>query len=138
MTVLTCNARSLLNKFEAFNSAVDSCDADIVAVTETWLHPNINDCEVFSNVSNFAIYRCDRTLRQGGGVLLAIKKNVLSRLIPVNSQLESIWSVVELGYRKFIFGVCYRPPLYTGDFVSELHDVLATILTQFPNANGRF
>ena len=49
----------------------------MVAVTETWLKQEIMNCELLSE-NNFKIHRKDRANRIGGGVMLAVKNNILS------------------------------------------------------------
>lgn len=127
--------REVINKREPLNSAIDTCGADIVSLTETWLHSNVHNHEIFSNQSSFHIYRCDRNVRQGSGVLLAIRKSIPSRVIHVKSELEAVWVCVEIGYRTFIFAVCYRPSSYPLSFVSELHDALNFVTTRHPNVS---
>lgn len=134
INVLLANVRSITNKRESFNSLVDTCNADIIALTETWLHSNVHDSEFFNAVSSFSIYRCDRTSRRGGGVLLAIKKSLQSHVIHVNSELETVWACVEINHRKFIFAVCYRSPTYPPSFNAELHDALNIVTTRHPSA----
>lgn len=68
VSVILANTRSVTNKRESFNSVIDTLSADIVALSETSLHIHIHDSEIF-DLSSFNIYRCDRTLRQGGGVV---------------------------------------------------------------------
>lgn len=133
VSVILTNTRSVTSKRESLNSVINTVSADIVALTETWLHTHIHDSEIF-DVSCFNIYRCDRTLRQGGGVLLAVKKSYPSHLIHVHTDLESVWSCVDIGHRKFVMGVCYRPPSYPPTFVSELHDALNIVSTRHPTA----
>ena len=48
-------------------------ELDIIAITETWLNPEIMDQEILS--SDYNIYRRDR-LGKGGGVLLALRDNI--------------------------------------------------------------
>ena len=70
---LYLNARSLVHKTDKLQSL--ACDVDIVAVTETWLKPCILDSELLSNLE-LTIHRRDRTLRAGGGVMLATQPRV--------------------------------------------------------------
>lgn len=134
MSVLFANVRSALNKHHQLSSAVDSCSADIVALTETWLHEHVRDHEIFETSSQFNIYRCDRTARRGGGVLLAISKNISSSPIHIHSDLEIIWVSLTLNHHAIILGVCYRPPSSSHNFVSELHDALNLVYTRFPSS----
>lgn len=133
MSVLFTNIRSIMNKRDSLTSAIDTCNADILILTETWLQPEIHNHEILSHAHRFSFYRCDRTSRRGGGVLLAIKKDFQSHCIHVNTSLEIVWAVAELGFQKVLIGACYRPPSYCSDFVNELHDVINTVFLRYPN-----
>lgn len=101
-----------MSKSDSLTSAIDTCNADFIVLTETWLHPHFRDHEIFLSARHFSIYRCDRTTRQGGGVLLAISKNFPSQCVFIPCDLEIVWAVVEISNMKIILGVCYRPPRY--------------------------
>ena len=51
-------------------------NALMVAVTETWLSPDIFDSEVTHSFPGYSLLRCDRVGRQGGGVALYIKEDL--------------------------------------------------------------
>lgn len=130
--MLVANARSVISKREALDSLVDSCDAGIIALTETWLQPQVQDCEIF-DLSRFRIFRCDRTARQGGGVLLAISKSLLCHQVHIHCNLEVVCACVDIGHRKITIVVCYRSPSYPPTFTAELHDVLNTLTLRHPS-----
>jgi hypothetical protein len=50
---------------------------DIIAVTETWLKPDILNCELLPG-NDFAIHRQDRVDRSWGGVMLAVRTPCLA------------------------------------------------------------
>lgn len=90
---------------------------DIIALTETWLYTDIASSEYFDNFYN--VYRCDRcpitTGRQrGGGVLLAVRTDISSKLIvlPVaDLDVEQICVQVNfINKRSIYFIVSYIPP----------------------------
>lgn len=102
-------------------------------LTETWLRAHVQDSEIFNQASHFAIYRCDRTAHRGGGVLLAISKNISSSCIHITTTLETIWALLTIGHQKIVLGACYRSPSSSSTFVNELHDVMNHIVTRFPS-----
>ena len=59
-------------------------ECDVRAITETCLNDNISDCELFSD--EFTFYHKDRSStnpgNRGGGVVLAVKKNLKLRRKP--------------------------------------------------------
>lgn len=131
--MLFTNVRSIINKRDALTSVIDTCNADIIVLTETWLHSNIQDHEI-PHHSRFLFYRCDRTIRRGGGVLLGISKDLSSQRIHVSTNLEVVCALVEIGSRKLSFCACYRPPTDSSSFVSELHDVLNILVSRYPTS----
>lgn len=133
VSVLFTNIRSVINKRDSLASAIDTTCADVVVLTETWLHSQVQNNEIFQTTRNFTIYRCDRNNRQGGGVLLAISEDLKSHCIHIPSNLEILWAIIELGYQKIIVGVCYRPPDHTSDFINDLHDITHTVSSRYPS-----
>lgn len=114
------------------SAAIISSSADIVVLTETWLHRNIRDSELFDSFNLFNLYRCDRDARQGGGVLVTVKKQFESFSLNIPSVLEIVWVSAKLSYRRIIFGACYRPPNSSLTFVSDLHDAINMVVSRYP------
>lgn len=76
------NVRGLRTKTNAFYKNLLQVDYDVICLSETWLHENIFSAELFD--SRYSVYRCDRNYSEcgnvlGGGVLIAIKSNILIR-----------------------------------------------------------
>lgn len=67
----------------------DSSVPDIIIGTETWLRPSITNNEIFPP----EIYEAERRDRPDGygGVLIAVKKNVNSKMITANVDREQVW-----------------------------------------------
>lgn len=42
------NIRSIMGKRDAFDAIIDSCEANMIAVTETWLNAHLCDNEIFT------------------------------------------------------------------------------------------
>ena len=63
-TLKSCslNARSIINKRTELQAMVVTKVLEIIAITETWLNPDIMDQEILS--SDYNIYRKDRLDRQ--------------------------------------------------------------------------
>ena len=81
------------------------------AVTETWLKQEIMNCELLSE-NNFKIQRKDRANRIGGGVMLAVRKNILSirRKDRENEQTEMLACEIRPKMKKkLLVLVFYRP-----------------------------
>ena len=56
-------------------------NALLVAVTETWLHSGVFDAEVLHDFPGYALHRCDRAGRQGGGVALYLRNDLTGEVL---------------------------------------------------------
>lgn len=122
----------MCNKRDDLSSVIDTCSADVVLLTETWLSSAIHDFEILHCEAGYKIYRSDRTGSRGGGVLIAVRDTFISSAIMVDTNLEFVSACVFTGHRKFIFSVCYKPPQSSTAFCQELHDVLNKLTVRFP------
>lgn len=121
--------RSLLRKRVEVCSYLETSNCDILLRTETWLHSDITDDEILQPSVDYNTYCKDRDGRRGGGVLIAIKKNITA------FPLEITWVCVPSSHSKNVFGICYRPPDSTATFTSYLYENICEITTKFPKAN---
>jgi len=81
LKLLNLNCQSISSKKVEFQHIIDTTKPDIVCATETWLTPNHRDGEIGDPEefpTNFNIFRKDRSHRRGGGVLLAVIKDILN------------------------------------------------------------
>lgn len=138
LTLFYTNVRSICSndKRDCLLSHIDDCDADIVALTETWLTPHKSNDEIFANSSFvYEIFRCDRAQRIGGGVLLAVRPCLKPVVINLSvADLEMVWISFRSTNNNFVVGVCYRPPDSSPSFVSSFHDALNEIAVKFPSS----
>ena len=123
---LYLNARSLINKTNELQTL--AIDIDLLAITETWLKPENLDSEILPG-NDFNIHRRDRTDRTGGGVLLAVRENILSmRRQDLESSAEML--VCELrpeSKKKIAVIVFYRPPDSDLKYIKEFKKSLQLI-----------
>ena len=68
--------RGLNSKTTEFLHSSYTTDFDFIALSETWLHKGVNDCELFNH--NYVVYRKGRDFlktntTKGGGVIPAVK-----------------------------------------------------------------
>ena len=73
------NTRGLNSKLSSFYNSMAVGEYDIVALTETWLHPGVYDSEF--STQNYTIIRKDRDFLhtnkcRGGGVLIAVRSDL--------------------------------------------------------------
>lgn len=89
---------------------------DILTISETWLHENIQDNEL--EIEGYRFYRFDRdTGKRAGGICVYAKPHInideikFKDLNASNNDLEILWLKVKAGnYKTIILGTCYRPP----------------------------
>ena len=67
------------------------------------------------HLKNYVIYRRDRNLENsnklsGGGVLIAVKKNICSNFIPIETYIDQVFVSVRVHKINYIFGCVYIPP----------------------------
>jgi hypothetical protein len=104
LRVLNINFQSIKPKKHLVNNIIESSKPDIIIDTEIWLKPNIHNNEVFPE--NYNIYRKDRIDQEGGGALLAIKKDFISDEVDdmhVDENTEMLWAKIEIVGSKTLY-----------------------------------
>jgi hypothetical protein len=108
------NVQSLLNKIDELRIFVVDQSPDIIALTETWLHSEINDAEV--QISGYQFFRNDRPSgRKGGGVAIYVKNAILvtenrSQSQDIDASESLCIFVQQLNTPKLWIFLLYRPP----------------------------
>lgn len=134
-SVLLTNIRSLMPKRDNFSALINDTDCDIIALTETWLSSKVKNSELFYSDKQYVVFCKDRAERCGGGVLLAINQCIECSFLPVVSDLESVWSCLNVNFKKIVVGVCYRSPSSPASFCDQLHDCLNQVTVRYPGAS---
>ena len=70
-SIFLTNARSVIPKFDELRLTTSFVNADVVIVTESWLHSTIEDDLL--QLNSYEVFRCDRKFRRGGGVCIWAK-----------------------------------------------------------------
>jgi len=114
-------------------------DYDIIVLSETWLHDEVNDCEL-SLLLNYSIFRCDQCSVinndiRGGGVLIAIKSHFnCSKITTYHNNIEQIFVKLTIGSTILLIGAVYIPP-HSGVNVYNDHTVtINNLLCQYTTA----
>jgi len=81
------NIRGINTKLDIFNRNIALVDFDIIILTETWLHNEVNDIEL-GLMPKYTVFRCDRdsvmgSIIRGGGVLIAVNNRLQCNRIPL-------------------------------------------------------
>ena len=102
------NFQSIKNKVQEAQVLIESAEPDIIIGTETWLNPSIYSSEVLPN--NYAVFRRDRA-DSHGGVLIAVKDDLVCTPVATNRESELISVKVRINRSKsIIVAAFYRPP----------------------------
>ncbi|XP_071177850.1 uncharacterized protein [Mytilus edulis] len=139
LRVLNINFQSIKNKQHLVNNIIDSTKPDIIFGTETWLNPKIKDVEIFPD--NYKLYRNDRkkteTDKEGGGVLIAIKKELISsevyELAPPD-KTEMVWAKVDIVGSKTLYLSSFYNPKTSDETSLKNFDLIIRKATQIKNS----
>jgi hypothetical protein len=134
LSILVINFRGMSTKVAEIEALIHQLKPDIIQATETWLNPNKKTAEVFPEGYN--VYRKDRSVRNGGGILFACKKDLVVTNLSIQSDKEILWNQLELkGGKKVIFGTVYKPNHKDEETVISLEESLDKIRQKFPNSD---
>ena len=142
-TLLLTNANHLMNKLDELHILTSSHMPDIIAITESWLSEAVPDNAV--SLNNYVVFRKDRINKQGGGVVLYVRDNILCSLLPgVNdSDFEIIWvklrpKFLPRPFAVLVVIVVYCPPWYNIELSKRLASVIIQsydiVIRKYPNA----
>lgn len=124
-------------KISEFNSSVNICVYDIIVLVETWLTQDFLNSEF--DLHNFIVYRCDRSQqtsdkKRGGGILIAIRKNIVSKQINLmDSVVEQLFVQFTIGNNKYMIGGVYIPPRSSFDLYNVHVMSLFELIRSYPD-----
>ena len=131
LKIIHLNARSILRHLDDVQCLVTLQRPDIVAVCESWLSPSIIDAEV--SLTGYSLYRSDRS-RSGGGVAVYVIDHLSVSQISSGAscgEVEALWlsiSSFKSSLSSFAFGCMYRPPSAPSSSVSDMCNILESML----------
>lgn len=133
LKVAHVNVENLLVHRDPFFDLFKDNHYDVVAVTETFLKPEISSQPLMLDEYDFV--RHDRLNKEGGGVAVYFKKSFNCKVI-ASSQASYCrkpeFLIIELSFGwKLLLCVVYRPPKL--GFISEFFDVVANLLPLYGN-----
>ena len=112
LKILNINCQSIVNKVQEFWGLVETEKPDVIVGTESWLHPDIFDCEVFP--PGYTPYRADRKSSKrsggGGGFILVHEKFICTEQPEFRSNCELLWVRLQVtGSHPLYIGAYYKP-----------------------------
>ena len=121
---LTINFQSLREKKAELLNILETTDPDIVFGNETWLTPNHHSSEFFP--PTYHVYRKDRSDGYGG-VLLAVKSNLISNQIAVKSSTEAV--IVSIKTTKpteplIVISLYRTPSVKSNERLNQMKDIV--------------
>ena len=129
LKLISLNSQNIKSKRASFALLLDEHDPDIVAVSESWLSPNVYNNEFFPN--GYHVFRKDRA-DSYGGVLLACRDSINCQAFDTNS--ETVICRVTLNrHQSVIICLFYRPPNNNIQNVKDLCDLCTNITATYPN-----
>ena len=132
ISTMVINFRSLFKKAAGFSNSLHDTGCDVVIGTETWLKPEIQNSELL--LSDYDIFRKDRPSR-GGGVLIAVKKNLCAEAVSFPSESESVFCKINIkGKKPIIIGSVYRPTDNDIDYAQKVVNDIYGIYNKFKSA----
>ena len=82
------NARSIVNKKSELDIMVADIDPRVIGITESRANEDIVDAELA--LPGYVMFRKDRQVRRGGGVILYIKESIQAYEITLKSEADSV------------------------------------------------
>ena len=136
LSVVNFNIRSYFKNFEEFQIVLDTTKFkhDIIILTETWARSNTSQ---LCTIPGYNAYHCYRPSRNGGGVSIFIKENLISEPMNLNISTNIIECLgvkvkgIDNNWVK-ILGV-YRPQ---SGLITDFNEKLESILNEFSFCNN--
>jgi len=122
------NARSMVNKQPEIATFIAIHHPDILLVTETWLHEDINEAEI--QVPGYRITRQDRQQGIGGGCVIYAKdyiqmiEETLGTGVDTEPFIQMRWVRIRVPQNEFLLGICYNSPQSNMDQIELMNQVI--------------
>ena len=135
LNIMYWNVRSLLNKLDSIKQEIVRIKPDVLNISESWLHVNIEDDEI--HIDGYNLVRQDRgnqdngIIKKGGGLCTYVKQGIVFDNMTITQQcdvdLEMIGIKIKLPFTRDIFVLnVYRPP--SGNLNSFIKSTQAAII----------
>ena len=113
LSCISTNCLSLFNKLSELRQLVFDREPSLIALTETWLVPDVKDSEL--DIPNFSLFRSDSPRGRCGGVALYLSNKLEGAVLADNGlntpHLNTLWITLPLEKRdRLLIGLIYRSP----------------------------
>ncbi|XP_058974110.1 uncharacterized protein LOC131800622 [Musca domestica] len=120
------NAQSLNNKLDEFEQLFVSSNVDLICVSETWFHSDVQDG--IYNIPGYTLFRADRKTFAGGSCIYVrsgIKCKVKLKSDNCNSNEYIFLELILRRNQKCLVGCVYRPNKQSNvtELISELQNI---------------
>jgi exonuclease III len=117
LSIINVNCQSAKAKKLPLHHMIHTVKPDIVIGTESWLKKEDLDDECAPK-DQYEVYRKDRTHAKGGGVFIAVRRDLITEKEPeLDADCELIWCKISIvGLKTLHIGAYYRP--HEGDEAS--------------------
>ena len=124
------NCQSIKNKKAELHTIMDSAKPYIFLGNESWLTPDIENSEIFSE--SFDAVPKDRVSDAHGGVFVAFKRDLLcTETLELDTNCDIVWCKLNIiGSWTLYLGSFYRPPAkIDNDYLEEFNISLGRIMS---------
>ena len=107
---------------------VADIEPDIIGITESWAQKDMVDAELM--LSGYVIFRKDRQVRTGGGVIMYIKDSIQAYEIQMEKEAEceeAMWCNIAITNSTLTIGLIYRSPNIREEDDEKLHNAIKEI-----------
>lgn len=133
MRIYFHNVGGIKSDISSLRAAIKSSDYDIIVLIETWLNMNIPTGVLFDD-HEWVVYRRDRCdggdNRQGGGVLVAVRKIYCSMDVEIgfDDQIEQVWCKICLPNKNVFISAVYVPPMSSEEVYNRCSDNVKKVI----------
>ena len=92
-----CNAQSLGNKMDEFETILSQNSIDVGVVSETWFNPT-KQADNVMQINDYQLFVKSRTVIRGSGVAVYVKSDIQAKQIhdlPVPDKVECVWVLLQ-------------------------------------------
>ena len=123
------------NKPKHLKDLATQSNAPWIALTETWLKPEIESAEI--QIHGYKLYRADREGRTHGGCALYVRDDLTCSLVTAHSNMACDTLIVKVKTLNTLLIVNYRPPDSTEEEFEELLEVCQEAIEKVPNMDPK-